>query len=489
MREPEQIARAAIDDLLRAASWQVCGVADANIHAARGVAIREFPLNPGHGFADYLLYVDGKAAGRHRSEEAGRDAHRRRDPVGQVHRRACRRRCPPGRARCPFAYESTGVETRFTNGLDPEPRSRRRLRVPPAGDAGRVAEAHCRRRPRSRPESAQARPTPQFATRPHVPRPRPRDADLVTSWDEHEPLARPDHRHPATWRRSLAANRPRALIQMATGSGKTFTAISFIYRLIKFAGARRVLFLVDRGNLGRQTLKEFQQYVSPVQQLQVHRGVQRPAPDRATRSTPAARVCITTIQRLYSMLKGRELARKTWTKPPARRSTACSRQPEPVDYNPSHPDRDLRLHRHRRVPPLDLQPLAAGAGVLRRLPDRPHRHAQQADLRLLQPEPGDGVRPRAGRGRRRQRRLRRLPHPHRRSPRRAPRSKPASSWTSATSSRARCAGSSSTTTSPTTPTSSTATWSPWTRSARSSAPSATSCSPRSSPAAPRCPRR
>lgn len=63
--------------------------------------------------------------------------------------------------------------------------------------------------------------------------------------------------------KSLAENRPRALIQMATGSGKTFTAISFIYRLIKFAKAHRVLFLVDRGNLGKQTLKEFQLYVSP----------------------------------------------------------------------------------------------------------------------------------------------------------------------------------------------------------------------------------
>ena len=62
MREPEQIARAAIDDLLRAAGWQVCGVTDANIHGASGVAIREFPL-PGYGLADYLLYVDGKAAG------------------------------------------------------------------------------------------------------------------------------------------------------------------------------------------------------------------------------------------------------------------------------------------------------------------------------------------------------------------------------------------------------------------------------------------
>ena len=103
--------------------------------------------------------------------------------------------------------------------------------------------------------------------------------------------------------RSLAQDRPRALIQMATGSGKTFTAVSFIYRLIKFAGAKRVLFLVDRSNLGRQTLKEFQQYVTPddgrkftelynVQHLQ------------SNTLDSVSRVCITTIQRLYSMLSG-----------------------------------------------------------------------------------------------------------------------------------------------------------------------------------------
>src|SRR5262249_61458923 len=62
---------------------------------------------------------------------------------------------------------------------------------------------------------------------------------------------------------SLADNRPRSLIQMATGSGKTYTAVSFSYRFIKFGRVRRILFLVDRNNLGKQTLNEFQQYVSP----------------------------------------------------------------------------------------------------------------------------------------------------------------------------------------------------------------------------------
>lgn len=63
--------------------------------------------------------------------------------------------------------------------------------------------------------------------------------------------------------KSFAQMRQRSLIQMATGSGKTSPAVSFIYRLIKFANAKRVLFLVDRSNLGRQTKKEFEQYVTP----------------------------------------------------------------------------------------------------------------------------------------------------------------------------------------------------------------------------------
>src|SRR5882757_1691383 len=102
--------------------------------------------------------------------------------------------------------------------------------------------------------------------------------------------------------RSLAANKRRALIQMATGSGKTYTPVTFVYRLIKLAGARRVLFLVDRGNLGDQTLKEFQQFVTPddgrkFTELYNVQHLQSAQLDRVSR------VCISTIQRLYSMLR------------------------------------------------------------------------------------------------------------------------------------------------------------------------------------------
>ncbi|MBI3787359.1 MAG: DEAD/DEAH box helicase family protein, partial [Ignavibacteriales bacterium] len=103
--------------------------------------------------------------------------------------------------------------------------------------------------------------------------------------------------------KSLAEDKPRALVQMATGSGKTRMSVALSYRLVKFAGAKRILFLVDRNTLGRQTNTEFQQYVTPddgrkftelynVQHL------------KSNTLDPVSRVCITTIQRLFSMLKG-----------------------------------------------------------------------------------------------------------------------------------------------------------------------------------------
>jgi type I site-specific restriction endonuclease len=122
---------------------------------------------------------------------------------------------------------------------------------------------------------------------------------------------------------------------MATGSGKTFTAITAIYRLIKFAGARRVLFLVDRGNLGDQTLKEFQQYVSPYNNFKFTEEyiVQRLAGNTLDTT---ARVCISTIQRMYSMLKGRELP-EDLDEQSLDSLGPFFKQPEPIEYNPKIP--------------------------------------------------------------------------------------------------------------------------------------------------------
>ena len=120
---PEQEARVEIDKLLASAGWQVMDAAQANIHAVRGVAIREFPLAQGHGFADYLLYVDGKAAGVIEAKKQGATL-TGVEVQSEKYTTGLPEMLPAWDRPLPFAYQSTGTETRFTNGLDPEPRSR-----------------------------------------------------------------------------------------------------------------------------------------------------------------------------------------------------------------------------------------------------------------------------------------------------------------------------------------------------------------------------
>ena len=251
-KTPEQEARETIDKMLGQSGWDVQDVENANIHAKKGVAIGEFPLNPGHGFADYLLYVDGKATGVIEAKKVGNTL-TGVEIQSDKYKTGLPENLPAWYRPLPFCYQSTGVETRFTNDLDPVPRSRD------------IFSFH-------RPE------TFEEWLNDDTPVPREKAAESQAPFGKPSTLnlrlkQMPELIEDGLWsaqivavknlEKSLAENRPRALIQMATGSGKTFTAINFIYRLIKFAKARRVLFLVDRGNLGKQTLKEFQQYVSP----------------------------------------------------------------------------------------------------------------------------------------------------------------------------------------------------------------------------------
>src|SRR5262249_35606289 len=168
--------------------------------------------------------------------------------------------------------------TQFTSVLDPDPRSRETFGFHRPEELIRLAtlgEQQLRQRLRSMPE-----------------------LDTTRLWAKQITAI-------ANLEQSLADNRPRSLIQMATGSGKTSTACNIAYRLIKFAHAKRILFLVDRNNLGRQTLTEFQQFASPYNAYKFTEefGVQHL---RRNTIDPAAKVVITTIQRLYSILKGEE---------------------------------------------------------------------------------------------------------------------------------------------------------------------------------------
>src|SRR5437867_5853912 len=236
MPSPEELARENIDKLLTACGWEVQDRKSINLAAAQGVAIREALLKD-RDEVDYLLFVDGKAIGTVEAKPEGYTLTGVEEQSGKYGRNLPEI-YPRWREPLPFAYESTGVETQFTNQFDPSPKSRN------------VFAFH-------KPETLLQWLEPDHQLNHRLTKLLASDQMPTTNlWSAQIEAI-------CNLERSLAANKRRALIQMATGSGKTYTAVNFVYRLIKLAGARRVLFLVDRGNLGDQTLKEFQQFVTP----------------------------------------------------------------------------------------------------------------------------------------------------------------------------------------------------------------------------------
>ena len=317
---PEDQARKNIDKQLVACGWVIQDRNKANPKAAQGVAIREFPTASGP--VDYVLYVDGAVAGAVEAKKEGWTL-----SGVEVQSKRYSEGLPDGlpayRRPLPFLYESTGKETHFTNLLDPDPRARA------------VLTFH-------RPETIQewlavAGLTSVRALPGQEPEAIP-NATLKGRLQSFPPLIE-EGLWPAQVQAiknlevSLQQGRPRALIQMATGSGKTFTAANFIYRLCKFGKAKRILFLVDRGNLGRQTKKEFDQFVTPddgrkFTELYVLQHL------HSNKLDPTAKVVVSTIQRLYSMLSGTEVPEEADEVPAY---NAMPNEPVPVEYNPDIP--------------------------------------------------------------------------------------------------------------------------------------------------------
>ena len=293
---PEQRARENIDAGLVEAGWILQDRDEANLAAGRGIAVREFKLKSGHGFADYLLFLDGKAVG---VIEAKAEGHTLSGVEVQAEKYA--QGLPPGLNPpidpLPFLYLSTGAVTKFTNLLDPHPRSRPVFRVHRPETLVEWLEADTLQKW----TDAGGFYTAADDTKPSTLRARIRALPPL----ERAFLYPNQVSAIVGLEKSLKDNRPRALIQMATGSGKTLLAVTAIYRLIKYGGARRVLFLVDRSNLGEQAEKEFANFRTPDDNRKFTElyNVQRLDSNKIGSSS---KVVITTIQRFYSMLKGEE---------------------------------------------------------------------------------------------------------------------------------------------------------------------------------------
>lgn len=274
-QNPEQRAREVIDRQLTASGWLLQNTCDINLGAGPGVAVREYQTAAGP--ADYALFVDGTPVGiiEAKRQEEGERLNVHED---QAEGYAAARLKYLRNAKLPFVYVSTGTVTKLTDCRDPKPRARE------------VFSFH------------QPRTIREWLKKPKSLR------DSLRGLGELPTAGLRDCQIDAITRleKSFKENKPRALIQMATGSGKTFTAITFVYRLLKYTNARRILFLVDTRNLGEQAEQEFMSYLPNddnrtfTELYGVHRLKSRYIPDDN-------QVYISTIQRLYAVLKGQDL--------------------------------------------------------------------------------------------------------------------------------------------------------------------------------------
>jgi len=303
-QNPEQKARDNIDKQLIACGWIVQNKGQINLGSGTGVAVREFLTDVGP--ADYVLFVDRKPVGiiEAKREEEGVRLTTVEDQSSDYARSKLKHL---NNDPLPYVYESTGELTRFTDYTDPKPRSRPVFTFfkPETLREWQRKSASLRNRLQNLPEL----PTTGL---------RECQIKAINKLEK-----------------SFKTNRPKALIQMATGSGKTYTAITFIYRLLKFCDAKRILFLVDTKNLGEQAEQEFMGFVPPDDNRKFTElyNVQRL---RSSYVATDSQVCISTIQRLYSILKDEELDEKNEEVNPGEFLWE-KREPVPVGYNEKVP--------------------------------------------------------------------------------------------------------------------------------------------------------
>lgn len=303
---PEEKARCVIDDKLCQSGWVIQDLKRLNLTASLGVAVREFPTSTGE--VDYALFVDGKPVGvvEAKQSQAGQSI---TDVEVQSGRYANSTfKWVKNDYTIRFAYEATDKLIRFTDYKDIKYRSRT------------VFSFH---RPETLFDLIQQPDTirnnmKQFSLL-DVKGFRKCQINAINNLDQ-----------------SFADNRPRALVQMATGAGKTFTAITSAYRLLKYGKMKRILFLVDTKGLGEQAEREFLAYTpndDPRSFSQIY-GVRRL---KSSYMPNDVQICISTIQRMYSILKEEELDESAEEAPFVEYVTAESKAPKEVAYNEKYP--------------------------------------------------------------------------------------------------------------------------------------------------------
>jgi type I restriction enzyme R subunit len=301
---PEEKARLEIDRKLELAGYVIQDMKEFDPTASLGVAVREYPANDGK--ADYVLFIDHVPVGviEAKATDKGEKLLAVANQSSGYAKSGLKYFIDTKPLR--FTYEATDVLTNFCDLKDTNTRTR------PVFSFHRPETLHDWLKEKSTLRT-------RLKTLPAFEGSGFRDCQT---------------RAIINLEKSFAENRPRALIQMATGAGKTFTAITSVYRLLKYAKAKRILFLVDTKNLGEQAEEEFRKY-APTDDARLFPELYNLRRLNASYIPNDTHICISTIQRMYAILRGEELDESAEDR--SLNEQNLTDNPREVIYNPKYP--------------------------------------------------------------------------------------------------------------------------------------------------------
>ncbi|GEM_PF-1933297 len=312
---------AKIEDLLLAAGWSVQAHTGADLKKSLGIAIRDFPLARGYGKIDYLLYLEGKAAGLIEIDTKEKTLPGIPLDLPKYSRGlpfTLRRYIHP----LPFLYQSRGTKSCFTNAFDPVPKVRQ------------LSGFHRPETLRTWLEDGMIGETPRDMAAEHFPEYRRRGRSFQERMMinlpelERDGLSTEQHKAISNLEISLGKNHPRAFVEMGTDADRRRVLMHLIERLIKFAGARRVLVLVHSADIGHRLAQAIKSHIAPKGESSFTQAF--PLQHLTETLDPEARLCITTLPRLYSLLSTRQ--------PPEKEKDAIDAlSASPLQYNPAFP--------------------------------------------------------------------------------------------------------------------------------------------------------
>jgi len=306
LKPEDKVRHNLINPLLEKAGWEIQNYKTANVNSVKGVAVEYFQMGKGVGEADYVLFLNGGAVGVIEAKKIGTTL-RGKEPQTAKYSEGFPDEFEKVEEELPFLYESSGSEILFTNKWDAKPRSREVFSFHKPETFEKWVKEGRQGNLRYNLSLNKKYVNKNFW---------PVQVEAIKNIKE-----------------SLAKGNPKSLIQMATGSGKTFTAVNVCEDLIRNGKAKRILFLVDRSNLGEQTEQEFENFDVPgdgrkftdLHNLQLLKG------NKISEST---KVCISTIQRMYSMLNGKKISSEEENNEDAMEAMF---EDDVLEYNPKIP--------------------------------------------------------------------------------------------------------------------------------------------------------